>query len=62
MLETIKKELNNSPCITFEEYFLSYVFTIQDKILDNEISFLLRNNLVDVNFLCKELGMEFSRL
>lgn len=48
MLETIKSSIKDLPCISFEEYFTSYVMQMQDINIDNEISFLLRNNFLNV--------------
>lgn len=50
MLETIKQTIADSPCITFGRYFTEYVLNIQDANIDNEFTFLLRNNSIDVNF------------
>lgn len=44
MLETVKSTINNLPSISFEEYYTQYVMQMQDMNIDNEVSFLLRNN------------------
>lgn len=49
VLETIRKCIDESPCISFEEYFNAYVCDMQDKILDSEIHTLQRDNLLDSN-------------
>jgi len=46
MLETMKQTIINLPSITFEQYFTEYVMQIQDTNIDNEVSFLLRNNFL----------------
>lgn len=45
MLETIKTEIKNLPCISFQEYFQRYVFAVQDSNIDTEFQHLRRQNL-----------------
>jgi len=49
MLETVKQTIIESPCISFGRYFTEYVLDIQDRNIDNEVTFLLRNNNIDIN-------------
>lgn len=44
MLETIKQTIKNVPFISFEEYFIQYMMDIQDSSIDDEVSFMLKNN------------------
>lgn len=44
MLETVKTTIKNVPFITFEEYFIQYVMYMQDANIDNEVTFVMRNN------------------
>lgn len=46
MLETVKSTINNLPSISFERYFIEYIMNMQDLNIDNEVSFLLRNNFL----------------
>lgn len=58
MLETVKETIKNAPCISFREYFTQYVFAVQDANIDDEVTFLLRNNSIDVNFLNTVMNIE----
>lgn len=58
MLETVKKTMADAPFISFGQYFIEYVFKVQDANIDNEVSFLLRNNSIDANFLDKLMNQE----
>ena len=44
MLETVKHTIKNIPFITFEEYFIQYVMQMQDTNIDDEVTFVMRNN------------------
>lgn len=46
MLETVKATIQNVPFISFEEHFTNYVMYMQDVNIDNEVTFLLRNNVL----------------
>ncbi len=46
MLETVKSTIKDQPSITFEQYFTSYVMYMQDVNIDNEVTFILRNNVL----------------
>ncbi len=48
MLETIK-ECIEAPYISFEQYFINYVISVQDTNIDNEMSFLCKHNFLNVN-------------
>lgn len=58
MLETVKQTIKKSPCISFGRYFTEYVFRMQDESIDNEVTFLLRNNKIDVNFFNKVMNKQ----
>ena len=58
MLETVKEAIHNAPCISFGRYFTKYVFRVQDENINNEVTFLLRNNSIDVNFFNKVMNKE----
>lgn len=58
MLETIKTKINDSPFISFEQYFQNYVMKIQDTNIDNEVAFLMRNNSLTTVLLNKVMNSE----
>lgn len=58
MLETIKKAIEEVPFISFEEYFTNYVMAVQDVNIDNEVSFMLRNNSLTTLALDKLINNE----
>lgn len=58
MLEIVKQSIRNAPCISFRQYFTQYIFAIQDANIDNEITFLLRNNHIDYNFFNRVMSVE----
>ena len=60
MLETVKKLISNSPFITFDEYFQDYVMKVQDSSIDEEISFLFRNNFPSANSMIQLINKEID--
>ena len=58
MLDTIKQTIKEVPFISFEEYFLRYVMKMQDDNIDNEVSFLLRNNFLSTLSLDRLINSE----
>lgn len=60
MLETVKHAIQNAPCITFGQHFIEYVMRIQDKNIDDEVTFLFRNNSIDPLFLNKVMNIEMK--
>lgn len=60
MLETVKHDIINSPCISFREYFTRYVFQVQDENIDSEVTFLLRNNSIDINLFNRVMNKEIE--
>lgn len=58
MLETIKRTIKEVPFISFEEHFLLYLMQVQDDNIDNEVAFLLRNNLLSVMSVDKLIDSE----
>lgn len=48
MLETVKAAIDSLPDISFEEYFMQYVLSVQDSNIEQEFLFLLDRNILDV--------------
>lgn len=61
MLETIKSEIDSTPCISFEEYYCKYIISMQDILLDLEIEFAESRNKLDSNSILKLLASYESR-
>lgn len=59
MLERIKAMLD-SPFISFEEYFQNYVMEVQDSSIDEEVSFLFRNNFPSANSMIRLINKEIK--
>ena len=51
MLKTIKKQIENlkNDNTIFSELYMKYVLEIQDESLEREISYMLKNQIYDVN-------------
>lgn len=62
MLNTVKKLIADAPCITFEQYFQNYVMQVQDSAINEEVSFLLRNNFLSSNAVIKLINREIDRM
>lgn len=58
MLETVQKIIEEVPCISFESYFQEYVMKVQDASIDEEVSFLFRNNFPSANSMIKLINQE----
>lgn len=58
MLDTIKKLIDNSPYISFEQYYQNYIMQVQDSSIDAEVTFLLRNNFPSANSMIKLINKE----
>lgn len=61
MFETVR-QLIKEPFISFEDYFQQYVMKVQDDVIDQEISFLLRNNFLSANAVMKLVNREIEDL
>lgn len=48
MLETVKQAIDNLSDISFEEFYMQYVMSVQDTNIEREFSFLLDKNILDV--------------
>lgn len=59
MLETVKS-LIEKPCISFGEFFQQYVMYVQDKSIQQEISFLLKNNFLSANAMIALMNHELK--
>ena len=59
-LETVKRCIDDSPCISFEQYFMQYVLDIQDKNINYEMQFLLRNSFLDSVMMSRIIEDEFQ--
>ena len=57
-LPTILSEIKRSPYISFEEYFQSYVISVQDTLIDEEMRFLSRNNFLSIRAIERLLNSE----
>ena len=57
MLDNVKKFLEEREK-PFNFYFNQYIMDIQDTLIDKEMTFLVRNNTVDVEFLFKLLDKD----
>lgn len=61
MLETIKKIISE-PYIPYDQYFSEYVMSMQDMSIDNELRFLVLNNVLDTSILDSEIHLELGEL
>lgn len=59
MLERIKHMLD-SPFITFDKYFQNYVMEVQDSSIDEEVSFLFRNNFPSANSMIRLINNQIK--
>lgn len=62
MFKTILESIQNLPCISFEEYFTRYIFSVQDTNIDEEIRFMLNNNFLDIKALNSVILQDEERL
>lgn len=56
MLETVIQCIEDSPNITFHEYFVEYIIKIQDSNIDAEVKQLLNNAIRGINIINLNLG------
>jgi len=61
-LPTIKQCIEDAPFISFEQYFIRYVMHVQDRMIDTEFSFMLRNNNITATSLNVLLDSAFEEL
>ena len=59
MLDMVK-QLIEKPCISFEQFYQNYVMKMQDISIDNEVTFLLRNNFPSSNSMLKLINKEIE--
>lgn len=59
MLDSVKKMIAE-PFISFEQFYQNYIMSVQDKSIEIEISFLLRNNFPSVNSMIKLINREIE--
>lgn len=48
MLETVKDYISCIPNKSFNQYFVEYMIAVQDSNIEEEISYLLSHNTLDV--------------
>ena len=48
MLETVKKSIKKKRAETFNEVFIDYIISIQDKSIELEMEYIKRHNRLDV--------------
>lgn len=46
MLEIIKQKIESVRSVNFEEHFIQYVMTVQDRNVDLELRYLLKYNIL----------------
>lgn len=56
MLETVKSCMDNIPNISFDKYFLQYVMEVQDSMIAEELSYMLKYNVVDVKLVDRAIS------
>lgn len=62
MLETIRSEIQNTPCISFEQYFSQYVTQVQDENIEQEMKFFSSNNILDIHILDQMIHQAYKEL
>lgn len=62
MLATVKSTISSVPYITFEQHFTKYVMDIQDTNIDEEMSFLLRHNVLTPKMVARIVDTTYERL
>lgn len=60
MLETVKSAIKDAPFISFEQYFVRYVMEVQDQNIDQEVSFLFRNNKMNMVLLNRLISTQLG--
>ncbi len=56
MLETVKSCMNNILNTSFDKYFLQYVMEVQDSMIAEELSYMLKYNVVDVKLVDRAIS------
>ena len=59
ILTTVRSILN-SPFISFGQFYQQYIMTIQDTMIDSELTSLQRNNLLSSEALIKLINKELE--
>ena len=62
MLETVKSYIDNMPDTPFEKYFLRYVMEVQDSMIAEELSYMLKYNVVDVKLVDRAIANAVKEL
>lgn len=63
MLETIKAEIafqKYKP--SFSDFYIDYMFKVQDENLSNEILYLFKRNKIDASNLCNLIEDEYKKM
>ena len=61
MLDTVMKMIQETPYISFERYFQEYIMKVQDEAINEEVSFLVRNNFPSANSISKLINKEVDQ-
>lgn len=48
--------MDNIPNISFDKYFLQYVMEVQDSMIAEELSYMLKYNVVDVKLVDRAIS------
>lgn len=62
MLETVKSCMDNIPDTPFDKYFLQYVMEVQDSMIAEELSYMLKYNVVDVKLVDRAISNAVKEL
>lgn len=50
--------IQNTPFISFEEFYQRYIMEVQDSCIDEEVAFLFRNNFPSANSIIRLINKE----
>ena len=62
MLENVKKQVNKKTRKTFEEKYIDYILSVQDKNIELEMQYIRRHNKLDVMRLDKWIGLSLQEV
>lgn len=48
ILSSVRKQLNNLPNVSFQEFFTDYIIQVDNESINNEMNSLVRMNKLDV--------------
>lgn len=58
MLESIKSYINDSPNISFEDYYRNYIFEVQDQNIEAEVKSVKSSDILSLDKLIAKLHKE----